>query len=265
MVQSGSTLPYFTFLFLLFARLGCNESKKGLTNRVFLQLGPFYGVACWLLWSWRNRDIFDDQFLKPTDPFNRINVSWNLYVHTNDFMQVFATNQFHSQRWIPPDVGWVKVNVDGAVARLSNRAGCEGVIRDNCGSWIMGFTKTLGQSNPHTAEEWAVYRGLMAAADCGFRQVIIESDAKVLVDMLNSRILLIQGCYLRKSKTSCLENGTSSFNMFPGNRTVWLMRCLRRLSPPLLFTTSARTTCGVCASVTAWDILPLLCNFLSSL
>ena len=31
-----------------------------------------FGVCCWLLWTWRNRDLFDEQFQGIHDPYKAI-------------------------------------------------------------------------------------------------------------------------------------------------------------------------------------------------
>ncbi|KAE8661325.1 GDSL-like Lipase/Acylhydrolase superfamily protein, putative isoform 2 [Hibiscus syriacus] len=47
-------------------------------------------------------------------------------------------------RWCSPPSGWVKVNTDGAHRSDSGLSACGGVNRDNRGSWLGGFSKTVG-------------------------------------------------------------------------------------------------------------------------
>ena len=56
---------------------------------------------------------------------------------------------------------------------------------DSQGSWIAGFTKSIGSCNPSTAEEWVVFEGLSIAWDLGYRKIELESDALDLVQRLN--------------------------------------------------------------------------------
>jgi hypothetical protein len=58
--------------------------------------------------------------------------------------------------WIPPDVGWVKLNIDGPSIK-----GEEGVI---CGSeeeWLGGFVKRICQCNVLMAEMCGVMEGFL--------------------------------------------------------------------------------------------------------
>lgn len=45
--------------------------------------------------------------------------------------------------WTFPNANYMKFNVDGSV--INNGVGaCGGVLRDECGKWVMGFTQHLG-------------------------------------------------------------------------------------------------------------------------
>ena len=54
--------------------------------------------------------------------------------------------------WERPDRGWVKLNIDGVASRPTNRAGCGGLIRNDQGNWLMGFSRNIGQANSFMAE-----------------------------------------------------------------------------------------------------------------
>ena len=78
----------------------------------------------------------------------------------------------------------MKLNIDGAMSHLSATTGCGGVLRDCSGSWIVGFCRSLGYCSASSAEEWAVVKGLQLAWNLGCRRLIVESDAKKLIDLL---------------------------------------------------------------------------------
>ncbi|KAK8667737.1 hypothetical protein V6N13_105218 [Hibiscus sabdariffa] len=61
--------------------------------------------------------------------------------------------------WLPPDLGWVKLNTDGARRHSDDSAACGGVLRDHNGSWLLGFAK----------------------------KVVVESDCKDAIDLIFSR------------------------------------------------------------------------------
>lgn len=57
----------------------------------------------------------------------------------------------------------MKSNVDGAYKGEGLIAGCEGVIRDETGAWVLGFNSLLGSCNALMAELWGTIRGLKVA------------------------------------------------------------------------------------------------------
>jgi len=142
-----------------------------------------WGVSIWSLWKWRNQFIFDNDFLKPIDPLLVIMRNWKSLMQIQDDS---LTNEGTSisPHWQPPPTDWVKLNVDGALTVAHSIAGCGGVIRDHSGSWIVGFKRVLGSCTVIEAEQWAVYKGLKLAWDLGFKKIILESDAKNVVNML---------------------------------------------------------------------------------
>ncbi|KAK4263407.1 hypothetical protein QN277_028818 [Acacia crassicarpa] len=90
--------------------------------------------------------------------------------------------------WVPLPIGWINVNMDGAVARWDRKARCGGVIRGHKGEWLLGFSQPLGLVDVDVAEEWAVLMGLCLAWDEGHKKVMVEFDSKLLVArLLDSR------------------------------------------------------------------------------
>ncbi|PPR89311.1 hypothetical protein GOBAR_AA31382 [Gossypium barbadense] len=48
-------------------------------------------------------------------------------------------------RWVPPEDDWVKINSDGAVKGVEQRAFANGVILDKHGNWIKGYCRNIGK------------------------------------------------------------------------------------------------------------------------
>jgi hypothetical protein len=51
-----------------------------------------------------------------------------------------------------PSRGWIALNTDGAVKQDLSRAGCGGVLRDEDGRWVQGFSKKIGSTTAYIAE-----------------------------------------------------------------------------------------------------------------
>lgn len=88
-------------------------------------------------------------------------------------------------RWTPPPSGWYKLNTDGSVGGISNRAGAGGLIRDERGTWTSWFSRFVGSTNSLITELWAVREGLQLAKRLNIQNLVVELDALVVVNLLN--------------------------------------------------------------------------------
>ena len=61
-------------------------------------------------------------------------------------------------KWEKPELGWLKLKSWNAVL---GKAAKGGLIRENLGNWVIGFTRKLGNVNSFSAEIWALHDGLM--------------------------------------------------------------------------------------------------------
>ena len=89
-------------------------------------------------------------------------------------------------KWEKPELGWLKLNTDGSWNAASGKAIGGGLIRDSLGNWVVGFTRKLGSVNSFSVEIWALRDGLMLCHQMNLPAIIIELDAKALVDALNN-------------------------------------------------------------------------------
>lgn len=90
-------------------------------------------------------------------------------------------------RWEGPESGWLKLNTDGSYDDLLGNARGGSLITDKQGQWVAGFTRKIGRANIFIAEAWAIRDGLVLCKQMNLTKVIVELDAKVLVDALNNR------------------------------------------------------------------------------
>lgn len=106
-------------------------------------------------------------------------------------LQVINSNRSLSHiqvKWSPPKSGWVALNTDGAARDGSEIAGCGGLLRDQFGNCICGFSKFLGKTTVYVAELWGVYEGLRMAKEKGFSNIELQIDyAAVVQCLINGR------------------------------------------------------------------------------
>ncbi|XP_038997116.1 uncharacterized protein LOC120121905 [Hibiscus syriacus] len=84
----------------------------------------------------------------------------------------------------PPEGVWI-LNTDGVYKLNSGMAAVGGLIRDSNGDWIAGFMLRLGRVNSSIAEIWGARQGLNLAKSLGSRNMVLEMDAKWIVDLFN--------------------------------------------------------------------------------
>ena len=90
-------------------------------------------------------------------------------------------------KWETPELGWLKLNADGSFDDLLGNARGGGLIRDEQGQRVAGFTRKIGKTNSFMAKAWALRDGLVLCNQMKVSKVIVESDTKVVVDALNNR------------------------------------------------------------------------------
>ena len=94
-------------------------------------------------------------------------------------------------RWIPPSHPWYKVNTDAVVFSNLKIVGISVVIHDHEGSVIATLSKHLPLPlGPLEAKAKAVDEAVSFAWDIRIREVIFETDSKVVSDTLYGTITL---------------------------------------------------------------------------
>ncbi|KAF7823154.1 putative WRKY transcription factor 31 [Senna tora] len=103
-----------------------------------------------------------------------------------------ATNGFpHSARsiilnvkWSPPLEGWWKLNTDGACSGNPGPFAIGGIIRNQLGNWISGYSGYVGTGTALKAELWAISSGIKLASNLGCKHLWIESDSLLACNLL---------------------------------------------------------------------------------
>ena len=83
-------------------------------------------------------------------------------------------------------MGWKKLNTDGSVLSSVGQAGCGGVVRDDHGNWIAGFTRHIGATDSFAAELCGLRDGLSLCLSLNVTCLVVELDAKAMVDVLRN-------------------------------------------------------------------------------
>lgn len=98
---------------------------------------------------------------------------------------MIPTKQVH---WCPPGEGWLKINVDAAMDGENELAGLGAVIRNYKGEVVAAAVNTAKNfGDVEMAEAKAVLWGIHAALKAGADSVIIESDSKGVIELINNK------------------------------------------------------------------------------
>lgn len=68
---------------------------------------------------------------------------------------------------------------------MPNAAGNGGVLRDEEGQWMLGYTLRTSCNTIEEAETWAIIKGLELAWDKGIRRMVVECDSQKVVNWIN--------------------------------------------------------------------------------
>ena len=141
--------------------------------------------AIWLIWQQRNHVVFRGKRANPqlAKAIVAQAMEYTLCINRPNCNQPWVSKQIS---WERPDRGWFKLNTDGAASGPTNRASCGGLIRNDQGNWLMGFSRNIGQANSFMAECWALRDGLLLCLQQNLQNIVIELDASALVAALNS-------------------------------------------------------------------------------
>jgi hypothetical protein len=96
-------------------------------------------------------------------------------------------NRHHStnNKWTRPENGVIKVNSDANLS-IAGSWGLGAVYRDTEGAILAAATWSVpGSNDPTLAEAYALYKAILLAIDCGFFEVICESDNASVIQLLN--------------------------------------------------------------------------------
>ena len=144
-------------------------------------LFPF---AIWLIWKQQNQVVFKNKGINPTLA-KVITAQAMEFFHCVSYPRNNRHLVIKQLRWKRPNEGWLKLNTDDTTNDTQNAAGAGGVLRDARGNWVVGFSRKVGKSNSFGAEIWGICNGLILCNQMNIDAIIIELDAKALVDAFN--------------------------------------------------------------------------------
>ncbi|XP_073041813.1 uncharacterized protein [Primulina eburnea] len=147
-----------------------------------------FAIQTWEIWKERQNLIHDDSRT------SMANVSWSLTFLT-DFQKAKALDQpvvpAHSvlddRRWMAPDAGTFKLNVEACVNNNSSQYSIAGVLRDCQGRLLIAFGKQISQPlSVSRGELLAIREEIKLVYEKNFLDVLVVSDSVLAVQAVNT-------------------------------------------------------------------------------
>ncbi|GKV52754.1 hypothetical protein SLEP1_g59322 [Rubroshorea leprosula] len=76
--------------------------------------------------------------------------------------------------------------MDGSALSNPGIAGGGGLLRDHLSRWMVGSSRSIGWTTSIAAELWAIRDGLEIAARKGISKIIVKTDSKIAVLLIES-------------------------------------------------------------------------------
>lgn len=94
------------------------------------------------------------------------------------------------KQWLPPDPGWLKINVDGAFLPATSNAAVGVIIRDHEGQVRMSAWRSLQHCrDAEEAEAMACCKGITLAVRWSDIPMVLETDCATIADGLKNHSL----------------------------------------------------------------------------
>lgn len=164
-----------------------NMNRK--VNKSYTQGKPpcrtIFPFAMWNIWKSKNMYVFDRKNQNPKLSIETGNQALEFMCCVSSPRNPIC-NIVRSIRWERPTVGWKKLNTDGSFMGNLGQAGCGGIVKDEHGEWVASFAKHIGATNSFAIELWGLRDGLMLCCNLNVPCLIVELDAKVVVDVFKN-------------------------------------------------------------------------------
>jgi ribonuclease HI len=141
------------------------------------------------IWLRRNGWIYEGQFIHPNNIVQAAETAVHAYeLATNAEEHKGAEQVERPVMWVKPDCDWAKVNVDAAIDKGSGRMGIGIILRDHDGNFLAAKSAMrMGLWDSAAAEALAAYLGVLFAQERGVQQLILEGDAKQIIDAIRAK------------------------------------------------------------------------------
>ena len=149
------------------------------------EFGLFAGIAH-RVWLRRNEFVHDGKFTHLSALLQQAMAVHTEYKEANSQNRPSPRAAVDVNRWDPPPDGYVKINWDTTICSKRGVVGMGTVVRNHVGEVLAVQSSILeGRLSPLVAEAWASGQALRLGKELGLTSIILEGDAKLIVDVVN--------------------------------------------------------------------------------
>jgi len=152
-------------------------------------MGPYsFLFAATIWWAWMNRNMM---FLD-NENWSNAKLSFNIQSMVDTVKTCYpsisnTTDEDQFIKWNNNNHPCVILNVDGSCLGSPIRAGYGGILRNDAGFFLLGFTGYIQNSSDILyAELYSIYKGLLLAKEMGVTDFVCYSDSLHCINILNS-------------------------------------------------------------------------------
>ncbi|KAL5859471.1 hypothetical protein ACOSQ4_000767 [Xanthoceras sorbifolium] len=165
-----------------------------LQNHCHLEHFKTICVIWWRLWSFRNAFVHGG-----ATPLVSSAMHWSACFVGDCLVKSPAVERGLSRckdiKWKPPNAGRFKLNTDARIDESLQRTNIGLMIRDSRGLFMTSYAQGLDSLFcPPIVEALAILRSLKLAIEMGLLSICVESDAKVVVNVIISKSVPLLGC-----------------------------------------------------------------------
>jgi ribonuclease HI len=146
-------------------------------------------VTLWSVWYARRKAIYEAIFQSPQQTIMFVN---NFIAELEQLPgevvrpSVQPASVVQAQRWLPPTVGAMKINADGAVAKNRHGGAVAALCRDANGNYLGSSAVVFqGTNDPVILETYACREALALAEDLSITHMVVASDCQGVVNDIN--------------------------------------------------------------------------------
>ncbi|CAN1339552.1 Putative ribonuclease H protein At1g65750 [Linum perenne] len=161
------------------------------------QFNTKFAVTAWLLWSVRNKLIFD-KLLQPVSVIVKQCNYW-----TDLLLSIWKTNQLgreapglarqtHLIAWRPGDEDWSTLNTDGSRLSLNGSTAIGGLICNHHGRFVRAFCANVGDCSITRAKLPGIVEGLKLAWELGTRKISVQTDSRAVISILEHDMQMVR-------------------------------------------------------------------------